>query len=399
MKIAFITLPNSEDHQGARVTPPLPLAYVAAFLEQQRHIVRVYDLALMHTLPLASVLAPLRAFRPNLVVIASTNAKLAAQVEEQLQGCAGQIMHLATSLRELAPGQAVAHALWRMHERPKPQDEQTVIFEALLALNDDLDSLPFPARHLLPLEQYALFTHAGDLQTTVLLAQYLTEYDIVVRQPAIVVAELQSIVREYGIRHFLFPYCPIQGHREWLHELLECLSNTNMDVAWEIVVPHEQLDAELLHAFRRAGCEALSFAFTAGDVLESRATRGTLTELINQSHAYGMRVRAHVQLEPLFSTVPTVVDISATLNLDDVEFSVRPARAVGQAAGLDEKLTLDDVTEMARSRYRSSRSRQFFIERFGPQVGPALWRVGRAGLLGRTWWGHATGSEDGALVY
>jgi hypothetical protein len=54
---------------------------------------------------------------------------------------------------------------------------------------------------------------------------------------------------------------------------------------------------------------------------------------------------------------------------------------------------------MARSRYRSSRSRQFFIERFGPQIGPMLWRVGRSGLLGRTWWRYANGGEDSALVY
>ena len=52
----------------------------------------------------------------------------------------------------------IAQALWWIDQRPKGEDEQSVIFEALLALDDDLDSLPFPARHLLPLEQYPLFT-------------------------------------------------------------------------------------------------------------------------------------------------------------------------------------------------------------------------------------------------
>ena len=49
---------------------------------------------------------------------------------------------------------------------------------------------------------------------------------------------------------------------------------------------------------------------------------------------------------------------------------------------------------MVQSRYRTSRSRQFFIERFGPRMGPMLWRVGRAGLLGRTWQRYADGGED-----
>jgi hypothetical protein len=46
---------------------------------------------------------------------------------------------------------------------------------------------------------------------------------------------------------------------------------------------------------------------------------------------------------------------------------------------------------MAHLRYRSRRSRQYFIERFGPQLGPMIWRVGRAGLLGRTWQRYANG--------
>lgn len=377
--------------------PPLPLAYMAALLEQQRHIVRVYDLALTPMLPLANALAPLRSFRPHLTVIASAQSALTAQVEAALQGCSGQIMHLGTSLREQAPAQAVTHALWRIHERAQLQDEQTVIFEALLALNDDIDSLPFPARHLLSLEQYSLFTLAGDLQTNVLLAQHISSYDVAVRQPAHVLAELHIIAREHGIRHFVFPCCPVEGHAEWVRELLEQFIAADMDIAWECGVDYRAIDAELLRLFRRAGCETLGLAFTAGDVLSSRETRQMIGMFIDLAHELGIRVRARVQLEPLFSMVPVVVDLSATLNLDDIEFGVCRERAVGQAA--EDRITLDDVTEMARSRYRSSRSRQFFVERFGPQIGPMLWRVGRAGLLGRTWWRYANGSEDGALVY
>ena len=60
---------------------------------------------------------------------------------------------------------------------------------------------------------------------------------------------------------------------------------------------------------------------------------------------------------------------------------------------------LENVAEMVQSRYRTSRSRQFFVERFGPRMGPMLWRVGRAGLLGRTWQRYADGGEEaGASV-
>jgi hypothetical protein len=90
--------------------------------------------------------------------------------------------------------------------------------------------------------------------------------------------------------------------------------------------------------------------------------------------------------------MPTLVDIAATFGLDDVRFSVRHADT--QAHRRSDDMGLDNVAEMVQSRYRSSRSRQFFIERFGPRMGPMLWRVGRAGLLGRTWQRYADGGDE-----
>ena len=43
MRIALVALDYGHD---SAVEPPLPLAYLAALLEQQRQIVRIYDLAL-----------------------------------------------------------------------------------------------------------------------------------------------------------------------------------------------------------------------------------------------------------------------------------------------------------------------------------------------------------------
>ena len=103
----------------------------------------------------------------------------------------------------------------------------------------------------------------------------------------------------------------------------------------------------------------------------------------------GIFVRAQIELEPPYDAIPALVDLSATFGLDDVRFNIRqravaPAPTTGQPA-------VEQVAEMAHLRYRSRRSRQYFIERFGPQLGPMLWRVGRAGLLGRTLQRYANG--------
>ncbi len=83
VKIAFITLPNPD---ASIITPPLPVGYLAALLEQQRHLVRIYDLALHDTIAMAEALTPLRAFRPHVAVIASTDPETIATIERALAG-------------------------------------------------------------------------------------------------------------------------------------------------------------------------------------------------------------------------------------------------------------------------------------------------------------------------
>lgn len=396
MKIAFVALPRPEDTQSTRIAPPLPLGYVAALLEQQRHIVRIYDLALAAGMPLNSALAPLRAFRPHLVVIATAYSAAAAQVEAAIEGCNATIVRLGISLREPAPGHAVAQALWRIDERFVRHDEESVIFEALLALDDDLDTLPFPARHLLPLEQYSLFTPSGELQTTVLIAQQLTPTSVIPRQPALILSEIQSIVQEHGIRHFVFPTPPITHDPAAMQELLQRFASAGLGPCWEATIEYGKLDPDLLRWFRPAGCEVLCLEFAVSEVL-SHTARAAITEMVAQAHEYGVAVRANIKLEQPYGAIAGLIDVSATFRLDDVLFSVQRPPDVERDLVAGDGFTLEDVAEMARTRYRSSRSRQFFIDRFGPQLGPMLWRVGRAGLLGRTWRRYASGGEDSLM--
>jgi hypothetical protein len=389
VKIAFIALPHPDD---SIVTPPLPIGYLAALLEQQRHIVRIYDLALHDLASIADALAPLRAFRPHIAVVAATNPAVLAAVERAMDGCDTSVMLLGADLRVAAPGQAMTQALWWLDKQTSAKDEQSVIYEALLALDDDLDTLPFPARHLLPLEQYPLFTPLGDLQTTILTGQQFDADSIIPRSPAQIITELRSVAREYGIRHFVFTGPILSSAPEWLQDLLAHLTTSDIGISWEGSIAYNQLSPELLRMCRRAGCEALCFPLDGIEVLGSKSARAELLAMVEQAHNLDIAVRANIYLDPTYSAMPVLVDLAATFGLDDVRFSVPPAQSPTYRTSDD--LALENVAEMVQSRYRSSRSRQFFVERFGPRMGPMLWRVGRAGLLGRTWQRHADGGEE-----
>src|SRR5262249_49721239 len=212
-------------------------------------------------------------------------------------------MSIGVGLRAPAPGEAVAQALWLMDKRPPTEDEQSVIFEALLALDDDLDSLPFPARHLLPLEQYPLFTPAGDLQTTILTGQQLGADSIIPRNPALIVAELRSVAREYGIRHMVFAGPLLTEDLDWFHDLLYHLATSDSGINWEGSVRYDCLTPDLLRMCRRAGCEILCFTFEAVEVLGSKNARTTLSSVVEQAHAMNIGVRAQIQLDPPYTAI------------------------------------------------------------------------------------------------
>jgi len=387
VKIAFVAPPTSED---IPTLPPLPLAYAAAILEQQRHIVRVYDLALCGNAPLADALAPLCTFRPHIIAIASDQPQTVASIQAMLPQCAATIVHLAADLRVFVSGQPVVRVIWQNDEQHDGINEQNVIFNCLHALGGDLDLLPFPARHLLALEQYPLHTPTGDLQTTLLAGRSFGDACGAFRSPKQIVAEMHSIAREHGIRHMAFVDLSLTHNLAWLHEMLYDLAAADLGIGWEGRVWHQHLTPDLLCLFQKAGCEILGLQFQAAEVLDSRAKRAALSAAVDQAHKLGMLVRAHIVLAPPYDAIPALVDLSATFSLDEVQFRVgqqpeRPEPAEQSSTSPDE------VAEMAHSRYRSRRSRQYFIERFGPQLGPMLWRVGRAGLLGRTWQRYADG--------
>lgn len=387
MKIALVALPEPGEPASQ---PPLPLAYIAALLEQQRQIVRIYDLALYHAQSQADAFIPLRSFRPHVVAIAADKPEAVAPIMAGLGDISAKFVYLGSTLRRLHFGRTVAETLLQLDSHDAATDEQNVILRTLLMLDQPLDSLPFPARHLLPLEQYPLTVHTGELQTTLMVGQ-VRDGRFCPRKPALVLAELQSIASEHGFYHVQFIAPPLTDDMAWLQELLAELGQAELGLQWEGAVRHQLLTPELLQQFRRAGCETLCFVFRAADVLDSRKERAALSQLVSQAHELGMWVRARITLEPPYEAITALVDMSATFGLDDAQFEVahRPSSAEQPAPNQPTELA-----EMAHLRYRSRRSRQLFIQRFGPQLGPMLWRAGRAGLLGQAWQYYADGVAD-----
>ena len=379
MKIALVALPRLDEPLA---TPPLPLCYVAAFLEQQRHIVRIYDQALYQSDPRVDYLEAIRAFRPQATIVAADNVAEAAAVAGRVT-FSGTALPLLLGVRDHLPPWLASHALAELNRvLPHAPEIKSLVACALLALDDDLDRLPFPARHLLALERYPLTTPEGELRTPVLIGRLRRDGTPALRQPALLMTELRSLVQEHGVRHVMLSGLALTDDLDWLYTVLSHLSNMHLGIRWEGRVSYTRLTTTLLESFRRSGCEALTFEFAALAALESKSERDALIHTVHQARELGMRVTGHIALDPQYPAIPAVVDMSATFGLDEVRFFVsHPV----EAHQYQEPADIAALITLAREHYRASRSRQYFIDRFGAHLGTMIWYVGRTGLLGKRW--------------
>lgn len=365
MNIALIELNHTEE----LLPPPLTLAYLATLLEQRRHIVRIYDLALDPGVPFDTALRPLYSFRPQMVLISSTDQDAITEAVDALQVCAPtQVITLAMRRNGVDVLDACSTAL-QLIERHVQRSAAPLLPAAERLSFNHLDQLPFPARHLLSLEHYGLRAVGGELQTTVVLGALLPNHEVVLRTPSQIVAELRTISHEFGLRHYRFPDLPITLDICWLRDLLHRLDGAQLGIRWEARADAEQLDQALVNHLARAGCEALWFDFDAAQVFDSAATRLRLRSVFDHARSLGIFLRAYVKIEPPYESVPRLVDVAATFGMDDVTFDVLHADAVGMQA---------DRTQLqarVRQLYDEGRDRQRFINRFGPALGNLIWRL------------------------
>jgi radical SAM superfamily enzyme YgiQ (UPF0313 family) len=171
----------------------------------------------------------------------------------------------------------------------------------------DLDSLPFPARHLLGLENYAphpvlglrsigILTYRGcPMGCTFCLNPQGPR--VRRRNPAKIVDEMAQVVEEFGVRGFDF-YDNLFGlNRKHTGALCEEILQRRLDVVWGCWTAGDLVDGELAEKMKAAGCVWVGFGAESGDdAVLTKSHRG-FTSCQNQAglqalQAVGLKVEA-----------------------------------------------------------------------------------------------------------
>jgi len=141
---------------------------------------------------------------------------------------------------------------------------------------DNLDELPFPARHLVNNELY-FRPDTGETQSMIITGRGCPFHCVYClsrqvdgniqrnRSPENIVAEIRECVEKYQIRNFLFSTETITFNKPWLLELCRQIVQSGLKIQWVCTSRVDTLDEERLIAMKEAGCWMVGLGVESGD--------------------------------------------------------------------------------------------------------------------------------------
>jgi radical SAM superfamily enzyme YgiQ (UPF0313 family) len=140
-----------------------------------------------------------------------------------------------------------------------------------------LDTIPFPARHLLKTELYSVGTSRGRKRFTSLMATRGCPFDCVfcstsiygtrVRSRSVgnIIREISQVVETFGVDHFYFVDDVLTLNRAAVLSLCDAIEREGLKITWEGATRANLVDEELVSRMARCGFIRISFGFETAD--------------------------------------------------------------------------------------------------------------------------------------
>jgi len=146
---------------------------------------------------------------------------------------------------------------------------------------ENLDTIPLPARHLLPMHEYIRQAPTLPLpfpSTTIIASRgcygncrfcqptlkKIFGGKVRYRNPARVVEEMIALKNEYHLKGIYFADDEPTWEREWMLELCEEIVRRKVEIAWICASRVDTVDLELLRTMKKAGCIQIGFGVESG---------------------------------------------------------------------------------------------------------------------------------------
>lgn len=374
MKILFLFPSWTGDYgifshfaRKAGVWPPLNLALLAALAEQQGHEVIIID-AEANKIPLKKLMKEALSHNPHIIGLTARSPffhltkELAMGLKEQNNkipiALGGQ--HI-TIMKEKAFLPFFDFAFIGEAEKSWPQflekfqkgekdfsgikglmyrKNSGTIFTGVQEVTKDLDSLPFPARHLLNMKKYRLGTLQGTKNFTTIqtvrgcpwkcifcASDALNTTVIRKRSTKSIIKEIKEVIDRYNVRHFMFLDDVLTLDEKHILEMCDLIMEEKLQITFEGSTRANLVNEDMIRKMKQAGLIRLSFGLETVDD-EMRKTMNKKVPL--EAYSTANKILNKYDIEALNSVMiglpgETTETVQKTLNW------LRNAREVKQA--------------------------------------------------------------------
>jgi len=360
LKIALVN-PRVESYSS--VLPPLGLLYIAAVLEKEGYSVRVFDIYPYDDKSLPDVAA----YQPDVVGMTILTdywpraQHVAEFIRKEIPKATFIIggVHVTTLPEESLAGlhadigvlgegeQTMLELCGRLAQGSGTQDVAGIIYLDASGsfirtpprpFVQNLDELPFPARHLLDFEQYLLppgiLRGRWSERSTTLITSRGCPFSCIwcashcifgrkVRRRSVenVIKELEQLANNYRVDTIWFIDDTFTLRKQWVMEFCNALVEQNLGLAWGCQVHVKTADEEMFRAMKKAGCVQLDVGVESG-------SDKVLKALKKNSDADSVKRAFRIAKQLGIRTMATFMFGSPSEEPEDVEATMRLAREI-----------------------------------------------------------------------
>jgi radical SAM superfamily enzyme YgiQ (UPF0313 family) len=359
------------------ICAPLGLAYIAAFLEKERHTVEIIDMNekkinddylranLKEDVDVVGINGMLMEYQKILKIIDIAKEELpdrkvilggplATALPQQLldQSKADFIVigEGETTTPILIQAIEQGSDLAEIRGIAYKKEEQVVINKAVIPI-DDLDTIPFPARHLLDMEKYIgnhfenfwrKIDRFDKIRSTELISSRGCPYKCTFcfkdmwgykwrgRSAENIIKEMELLNEKYNINGFFFVDEILVLDKKRVFEFASLLKKSGLDVVWFCNGRTNLMQWDMLKAMHDAGCIGIAYGIESGNqsILDSMKKNITIKQtkkVVKWTKEIGIKVAGYFMIGMLGETKETItetINFAKELDLDFYSFSL-----------------------------------------------------------------------------
>ena len=347
--------------------PPLGLAYIAAVLERNNYDVRIFDLTLEDNKPFETRVKEIIDFSPEIVGISAMShnyinaSKVALRIKTMTKasivfgGPHPTIMPEEVLKNEnidlviMGEGEDIFLKLCQNYQNKEFygidglcfKDNNEIIVQPKKQFIENLDEIPFPARHLLKFDSYTLVDDYGNKMVTIMSSRgcpygctycYKGLFGKTYRQRSSqnIVDEIKYCVNKFGSKSFYFIDDLFTLNLKRVEELTDTIKKEDIDIRWQCLARVNNATPQMFRKMKESGCYKVHFGIESGNQnILNKVKKGITLDQVRDAVKYckdtNIKTKGYFMIGMPGDTKETMqdtLDFADELKLDEVMFSI-----------------------------------------------------------------------------